>query len=95
MNLENQNSTLNWERISTYDNYSRKGELLSMIRFLICVVIIDIMAVARIWMWVSVFYCNVFIFVCIISALMWMEVVGQRSETNQFEVGTVFAINAV
>lgn len=71
MNIITQNSMVNLERISAYDTFCLRGERLSMLRFVLCVVLIVAMAVARIWLWVSVFYCNVFLFVCFLSTLIW------------------------
>lgn len=72
MNKSEQNSTINLERMSAYDKCDRRVELLSIARFVICVVLVVVLAVVRIWMYVSVFYCNVFLFYCFLASFLWM-----------------------
>ena len=71
MNIEEQNGRVFLERISASDKLLMYAEILTTIRFIICVLLVDVLAIIRIWNWVSVFYCNFFILYCAISALMW------------------------
>lgn len=80
--MESQNSAINLERLSAYDNYCRKGERLSVCRFVMCVLLVVIMSVARIWLWISVFYCNLFLFTCFFAALVWKMVDSEVRQTG-------------
>jgi len=71
MNIEEQNGRVFLERISASDKLLMYAEILTTMRFIICVLLVDVLSIIRIWNWVSVFYCNFFILYCAISALMW------------------------
>lgn len=66
-----QNGKTTLERLSACDKYLRRGERMVLLRFAVCVVIPVIMSVARVWLFVSIFYCNVLIIYCAAASIAW------------------------
>lgn len=70
MDINKQNSRINLERMSAYDNCARRIEPLTIIRFLLCVCVVLVLDV----MWVCFqndFYFNLFLFYCFFASLLW------------------------
>lgn len=79
MNIFGPDSVYYKERISSSMKFSAKANRLAIIRFLLCVVVVTILAVVRVWLWKSIFYNNVFIFYCATVSLAWMVLEGRIS----------------
>lgn len=66
-----QNGKTTLERLSACDKYLRRGERMVLLRFAVCVVMPVIMCGARIWLYVSIFYCDFLILYCAAAAIAW------------------------
>lgn len=66
-----QNGKTTLERLSACDGFLKRGEQMVLLRFVVCVVIPVALCVARIWMFVSIFYCDFLIMYCAAAAIAW------------------------
>lgn len=66
-----QNGKTTLGRLSACDRFLKRGEQMVLLRFAVCVMIPVALCVARIWMYVSIFYCDFLIMYCVAAAIAW------------------------